>query len=93
MKGYTWLSDSWDQRLDDNEQTQLGFNFNVLVLGVAGSQSAFEKTFSDKTPMEQQKMAKDLLTVLPTAVKSFAKTALLMRDLEHFDSHSSDTVY
>jgi yecA family protein len=89
MKSYSWLSESWEELFDALSEnggedegkgviSTLGFNF--MILGIASDRQAFENTFDEKTTEERQAMVKEMLALLPQAVKSFAEMALLVRN-------------
>ena len=81
MKGYSWLMDSWEELFENNPDSQPAFSMIVMILGVAADLQSFEKVISkDQNETERVRMAKNMLTTMPTAIKEFANMALLVRD-------------
>ena len=93
MKGYSWLSESWDDVQGTGDDEQYAFNMTIMVLGIAADRQAFENAFSDKTPQEQREMAKNMLAMVPDAIKGFAEAALIMRGPEPYNSPESDSIH
>ena len=93
MKGYSWLSESWENVQGASDEERYAFNMNIMVLGIAADRQAFENAFPDKTPAEQREMAQAMLGVMPEAIKSFAQAALIMRGPAPYNSPESGAIH
>lgn len=81
MKGYVWLREFWDEIVKTDDDVRHAFDMNIIVLGVAADAHAFEVAFAKE--MEQNsrlEMAKDMLAILPAAMKILARIGLSLRE-------------
>ena len=93
MKGYSWLGDIWDDIFESDKDVKYEFDMNVMALGLTADYQAFESSFADEmNEAKRLELAKNMLAIMPTAIKQFANMALLMRDSELSNSFEDDAV-